>query len=83
MPRLDRNPPLHPTSTFPSSKDHGEWPICPIRQEQRQSQMAEEPIQSRNGRFLFPPFLGQLKRAGQVRLPHRSIRLVSYLIRIL
>jgi hypothetical protein len=45
--------------------------------------MAEEPVQSWNGRFLFPPFLGQLKRAGQVRLAHRSIRLVSYLILIL
>lgn len=83
IPRLDRNSAFHPTSTLPSSQDHGEWPIRPIRQEQRQSQVAEEPVQSGNGRFLFPPLLGQLERARQVRLAHRSIRLVSYLILIL
>ena len=58
IPRLDRNPPLHPITALPSSQNYGEWPIRPIRQKQRQSQMAEEFIQSRNGPFLFPPFLG-------------------------
>ena len=77
IPRLDRNPPLHPITALPSSQNYGEWSIRPIRQEQRQGQMAEESIQSWNGPFLFPPFLGQFKRAGQVCLPHRSIRLVS------
>jgi len=78
IPRLDRNPPLYPIAALPSSQNYGEWSIRPIRQEQRQSQMAEEPVQSWNGSFLLPPFLGQFKRAGQVRLAHRSIRLVSY-----
>jgi len=80
IPRLDRNPPFHPTTALPSSQDHGEWSIRPIRQKQRQSQMAEESVQSWNGPFLFPPFLGQFKRARQIRLPHRSIRLVSYFV---
>jgi len=56
--RLYRNPPLHPITALPSSQDHGEWSIRSIRQKQRQSQMAEEPVQSWNGPFLFPTFLG-------------------------
>ena len=56
--RLDRNPAFHPTSTLPSSQDHGERSIRQIRQEQRQSQMAEESLQSWNSRFLFPPLMG-------------------------
>jgi hypothetical protein len=81
--RLNRHPPLDPTSIVPRSQDHGERPFRPIRQKQRQSQMAEESVQSWNGRVLLPPLLGQLKRAGQVRLAHWSIRLVSYLIQFL
>ena len=58
IPRLDCDPPFHPTTALPSSQNYGEWSISPIRQEQRQGQMAEESIQSWNGSFLLPPFLG-------------------------
>ena len=57
-PRLDRYPAFYPIATFPSSQDNGEWSIRSIRQEQRQSQMAEKSIQSWNSRFLFPPLMG-------------------------
>jgi hypothetical protein len=61
--RLDRHPSLDPTTALPRRENHGEWLIRPLWEEQPKSQMAEEPIPSRNSHLLLSPLLGQLERA--------------------
>ena len=74
--RLHCHPAFHPFAAFPSCANHGEWTLFPVWKAQPCCQMAEESVPGGDGALLNAHLMGGFIRAGQVCIPHRSIRLV-------